>query len=323
MLGFLTGDGVDNAQALATAERLRAEFVSLGDAAGEARAWRLRSQVELTRCRYGDAADSVTAAIEAARRAGDVVLEQRMLPALPSLAVLGPRPVGEVIAQAREVLAAVRTRRGRALVERTLGRLLALDGRVEEGRAMCAATRGVLLELGWNFEAGLISLDLGTLELNAGRPDLAEVELQTGFERLDELGERNYIATVAALLAEAVRALGRHDEALEHARFAEEVADPDDVATQVMWRSVRARVLGALGHVEAARHLVDEALALVLDTDDIAQQGDTWYAAADVAAATGDVDRARTCATKAIEAYTRKGQPFDVERAKALAASLA
>jgi tetratricopeptide (TPR) repeat protein len=306
-VGYLTGNGVGNTAAQEVADRLRPVFVRAGDAAGEARCWRLEAYVEMTRCRYAAADRAAAATLEAARRGGDAVLEQRVIPAISTFAVLGPMPVPEAITRTREALARATDRRGRALVERGLGRLLALDGRIDEGRRICAATRAALLDLGWNFDAALVSIDLGPLELAAGRPDLAERELRADFAALDAMGERNYIATTAALLAEAVRAQGRGDDALELASFSADAASDDDVLTQVLWRLVRARVMAERGTADEAEALAAVALGLALDTDDLSSQGDAYLAGADVAVARGELDAARWRAQAALDRYRAKG----------------
>ena len=46
-------------------------------------------------------------------------------------------------------------------------------------------------------------------------PAAAEARLRSGYERLEEMGEKALLATTAAMLAQAVYAQGRHDEAAE------------------------------------------------------------------------------------------------------------
>ena len=58
------------------------------------------------------------------------------------------------------------------------------------------------------------------------------------------MGERNYISTTAAFLAEALYRQGRDEEALAMTEQSEEIAAADDVASQCLWRSVRMRRRG-------------------------------------------------------------------------------
>ena len=66
---YLTGegDGVEAADAITAADRARERLDAIGDAAGTARAWRLRSYVEMTTCQWGAAEESARATLDAAR----------------------------------------------------------------------------------------------------------------------------------------------------------------------------------------------------------------------------------------------------------------
>ena len=69
------------------------------------------------------------------------------------------------------------------------------------------------------------------------------------------MGERNYISTTAAFLAEALYRQERDEEAFRMTEESEEIAAADDVATQYLWRSVRAKLIARRGrHEEAESH---------------------------------------------------------------------
>ena len=57
----------------------------------------------------------------------------------------------------------------------------------------------------------------------------------------------SWLSTVAGILAEAVYAQGRYDEAMRFTRISEELAGAEDVYSHVLWRSVRAKVLARRG----------------------------------------------------------------------------
>jgi tetratricopeptide (TPR) repeat protein len=183
---------------------------------------------------------------------------------------------------------------------------------------MCAAARDQLLELGWNFDAALMAIDLGPIELWSGRAEAAERELRRGYDALHAMGEQNYVSTTAQLLGEAVRRLGREDEALSLADESREVADEDDVATQAGWRGVRSRVLVSRGRTDEALELAREALELVLATDDLGGQGEAQLDLAAALAASGDRDGARAAAAAAFDAFDRKAHRPGRSEAEAL-----
>ena len=71
----------------------------------------------------------------------------------------------------------------------------------------------------------------------AGDPGAAERELRRDYDILDTMGETYFRSTVAALLGQALWAQGRSEEATKFARIANELADADDVISQVAWRA--------------------------------------------------------------------------------------
>ena len=83
-------------------------------------------------------------------------------------------------------------------------------------------------------------------------PPAAEAELRRDYEALAAMGERNYISTTAAFLAEALYRQGRDEEALRMTEESEEIAAADDVATQYLWRSVRAKLVARQGRFDEA-----------------------------------------------------------------------
>ena len=113
---------------------------------------------------------------------------------------------------------------------------------------MYRQSRATLEELGWRFDAALTSaIASGPVELIAGDAGAAEAELRRDYDALAAMGERNYISTTAAFLAEALYRQGRDEEALVMTEQSEEIAAADDVATQYLWRSVRAKLLARRG----------------------------------------------------------------------------
>jgi class 3 adenylate cyclase/tetratricopeptide (TPR) repeat protein len=307
-LRYLTGGGVDGQEALAVADRLHPLFEQAGDHRGAAWCWRLRAYVELTGCRWGPAEQAAERMIEHARRANDTVLEQRVLPALAQFSVYGPTPVTDALERCRQILDAIGSdRRAKALTERAIAHLLALDGRADEGRELCAATRASLLDLGWNFDAALVSINLGPIELLAGREFEAERELRRDYEVLKEMGEQNYISTTAALLAEAVRRQGRPDEALELVTFAESVAGDEDVLTLLQVGAVRARVATSDGRRTEAVRVARETVALAMTTDAPSAQAEALLDLAEAAWEAGDLPTARESCASALTRFRDKG----------------
>ena len=72
-----------------------------------------------------------------------------------------------------------------------------------------------------------------------GDLEAAERTYREALELLDAIGEKGYLSTLAAVLADLLYQQGRMDESEEMARVAEEAGATDDIATQVIWRGVR------------------------------------------------------------------------------------
>ena len=72
------------------------------------------------------------------------------------------------------------------------------------------------------------------------------------------MGERGYLSMLASLLADALYALGRFDNAARMIEEAQAGAAPDDTQLRIRWQSTKARLLAQGGQFAAARQLLDE-----------------------------------------------------------------
>ena len=282
-------------------------------------AWRILTNVHFAGCRYLDATEAAERMVDHARRAGDRAMEQRLLPALASCAQLGPTPVPEAIVIVEEVLERIRVdRKSEAFTLRVLANLEAMRGRFEEARSLYRRSRETLEQLGWRFDAALTSaIASGPVELIAGDALAAEAELRRDHETLVAMGERNFISTNAAFLAEALYRQGRDGEALAMTEESESIADADDVATQYLWRSVRAKLLARQGGFSEAESLGREAIAIIEAAQDPDSQGYAWIDLAEVLAMAGRPADAVAAADEAARRFEIKANVESAARARA------
>ncbi len=161
----------------------------------------------------------------------------------------------------------------------------------------------------------------GMVELLADDPVAAERRLRFGYDILEPTGEKGYLSTLVANLAEALYRQGRYDEAEEATREANELAAPEDVETHRLWKAVEAKVLARRGELEAAERLGREAVALSDQTDSFAR-GDTRLALAEVLSIAGRRDEAAVLAREAAAIYEEKGIAPAVSQAQRLLAEL-
>ncbi len=296
--------------------RVVPELESLQANEGLARAWRLLTQVNFTACRWSAVEDAAARMTEYARLAGDTTLEARFLAAQAMAALYGPTPVAAAEERCRELLArAGEDRRTHAIILCVQAHLAAMDGRFDQAREAYMKSREVLDELGWRFHAALTSLDSGAVEMLAGDPVAAERELRMDYETLNEMGERDYMPTTAALLAEALYEQGRFDDAESFARISETFAASEDITSQFLWRCVRAKVSAQRGE-PAAETLVLEALELTEKTEELESQAQVFMDLAEVLELSGRSDEAVPHLREALARYDAKGNVVSAARAR-------
>jgi predicted ATPase/class 3 adenylate cyclase len=279
-----------------------------GDNAGLAAASRLLSLTYAAAGRMVESADVAARAIEYATLAGDE--RQRRIAAChyAQVATYGPSPVGEAIERCEEILAhAEGDMRTQGIVSGLLGRLEAMRGNFERARWLYTAGRSVLEEMGQSVAAASTSLDSCAVEMLAGAPAAAERELRRDYEALDEMGEKVLLSTIVGELARAVYARGGHDEADELSRTAEELAAEEDVVSQALWRTVRAKVMARRGEHDAARRRADEAVELLRPTGELVLQAEALLDLAEVLELSGEAAAARTALDDALALFERKG----------------
>jgi tetratricopeptide (TPR) repeat protein len=294
-----------------------------GDDFALARAQALLTFIHMASSRSGAAAESAARGITHATAAGDDVLARRFLGALPMASLLGPTPVDQAIGMCETVLARAHDhRKAEALAEVALGHLEAMRGNFDRARQLCRHSRAALEEFGWRLYAALTSIDSADVELLAGDLGAAEAELRKDFASLEAMGERNYISTVAGMLGDVLVRSQDLDGADRFAHVCEEVAAPDDVLSQFLWRSVRGRVLARRGDLEEGARLVTEALRLVEQGDQLDMQGGAWLDVAEVQERRGDLERALDSLHEAARRFDEKGDIVMAERARQLAGTL-
>lgn len=125
------------------------------------------------------------------------------------------------------------------------------------------------------------------------------------------------MALIDALLARALYLLHRFEEADEFARRSEVAAPTDDVASAILWRSVRGKIAAREGRADQAHSLAREALAISDGIDFINDRADALVDAAEVHEITGDPERAAPLLDRAIELYVRKGNVVSQRTARA------
>ncbi len=304
-------------------EQAVAIFEQVGDHVGLARAFRLLATIHGIACRYGPAQQAVERAVHHARLAGDRRQETRSLAPLALCALLSPQSAEEAIALCERLAEETSVdRRAQSGVLYSLAPLYAMRGDFDRARATYRRAQKTLEEIGDRRLAAFTALYAARVELLAGEPAAVETELRPAYETLRQAGERNFVPTAAALLAEAAYLRAQDEEAEALTRVSEELASASDIESQYRWRCVRAKVLARAGRAEEAIALAEAALALVLATDGPTLQADAYSALAEVRERAGDHEGDEAALRRAEELYALKGDVVSAARVSAKRSAL-
>ena len=317
-----TDRDITTEELLREAERCVEVFERLGDERRLAKAWALLAWVPWYRCQAAAAAEAVREAVDHARRAGDTRAEAQGLHLLAGALLFGPMPAAEAIAQCREILAQPGTqRRVEADVLRALAGLEAMQGELDGARRDLRRCRTLLNDLGLTVTAATVAETAAIVEMLAGDPTAAERELRDGYAILEEMGETTTSPVLAALLAHALHAQGRDDDALRFAELSQENAAPDDLFAHVQARAARAKVLAHGRNLKEAEVLAREAVALAGGTDFLVVHGDALTDLAIVLLQTDRAPEAVPALEQALRLYELKGNAVGRAQAEQLLAS--
>ena len=306
----------DLEDALAEGYRAVEVFEAAQDETGLANAWLKMFDVWWMRLRLGEAESVLERALVYARNAGDQRKVAAILGSLCRVAQIGPTPADEGIRRCRAILEEEpENLLLRAEVQEVLCVLLAERGEFEEARESREGARGIIDELGLGLLGGG-SMFGAYMEVLAGDLAAAERELRGSYSQLEQLGERAFLSTIAAMLARVLCAQERYDEAEHYAKISADSALREDLASQVIWRSARARVLAARGEAAEAEQLAREAIELANRTEWLDLHADALTDLADVFRLLGRPQDAKEPMARAIDLYEQKGNVVAAQRTR-------
>jgi ATP/maltotriose-dependent transcriptional regulator MalT len=139
---------------------------------------------------------------------------------------------------------------------------------------------------------------------------------------LKRIGEKSHFSSLAHALADAVFLQGRYDEAEQLTRECEEASRPNDVHSQVLWRSTRAKVLAHKGDFEAAEELARVSVAFAAESDFHPAHAEALMDLAHVLELRGERAAAARSVEEAISFYELKGNLPQVGRARTVLTEL-
>jgi tetratricopeptide (TPR) repeat protein len=298
-------------------------FEKSADELGLAKSWSLLGVVHLYTTQFGPSEEAWERATLHAHRAGNVREELESLSWVPICLWAGPTPAQEAIERCRSVID--RARGDKKAIATALFAQAELEaglGNFDEALELIARSKALLEELALTvWIAGPLTQFAGWIDLWRDDPAGAERQLRWGHDQLSEINEMAWLPTVDGILAEALYAQGRTDEAEQLATAIAESAGSEDVYSQVLWRGVRAKVLAGRGSFREAETFARESVALVDGTDFLHGHWYAWMTLSEVLQATGQHDDAKGAAANAVAAADSKGHLVRARLARELEAS--
>jgi class 3 adenylate cyclase/tetratricopeptide (TPR) repeat protein len=315
--------GIDLGELEALARRAIGELEVLGDDFGLASAWRLLSDIANSRGDGVSWIEGLERAFVYARRAGNRSEEWGCLSILGGAMYFGPTPADEGASRLEGILAEI----GEDLllesaISRPLGGLIAIQGRLEEGRALIERSRAIQADLGLAWGLAGVAFVVGNVGWLTGDLETAEQETRAGIAAYADMGERGRQSSLIVQLADIVYDQGRIAEAGRLAEEAAAIAAADDVQPNVGARRIRGRVLARNGELAEGERLVREAVALSETTDFLDVQTVTRLDLAEVLTVADRAGEARPLIEQAIALARRKGNVLLERRAEGRLAQL-
>jgi class 3 adenylate cyclase/tetratricopeptide (TPR) repeat protein len=321
------GESVDpegwSERALQEAEAAIPVFEAAGDHAALSRAWLLVHIGHWNRGELEAARRASERGLEAAERAGDIAAQAEHRSCILGAWVFGATSLEHCLPLIERELEWTRksgAKNKEALALIALGEANAGQGRLAEGGRLIAEGNALLRDLGAVLFAAAATATWVHFVWDS--PGDVERELRSAYEILSEAGEKGFLSTVAAELAEVMLEQGDAKEAARLLDEAEEAGGSDDVTTQVIVRRVRAKLLAQEGEDEEAVRLAREAVTRASTTEYAMLRADALRDLAAVLAQTGNSAEAADVMDEAIAAYERKGYTVLADRARARLAEL-
>jgi predicted ATPase/class 3 adenylate cyclase len=299
-------------------ERILPVLAEAGDERGLARASYLLVEVDWMACRYASAAESLELVATHAARVRDRRQEMEALGRLAAALVYGPVPAEEALRRCDDIRTRARgDRRVEAAVLEAEAELSAMLGRFDETAERIDRAESILEDLGLALVALTSGEVRGAVERLAGDSVAAERALRRTYEGLERLGERGFLSTIAAELAQTIYAQGRFDEAERYASISEEAGASDDVATQLPLSGLRAKLAARRGRLDDAETGARAAVALAERTEAPNLRGEAGMDLAEVLRLAGRPREALDALEEAARRYEAKGNVASADRARA------
>lgn len=295
----------------------------LGDEQGLGSAWEILATAHYILCQHGSRLEASERGLEYAIRAGDPPLIAGCVSHISYGMLYGATPTSQAVSRSEELL---ETFRGQRIVTMNilfpLAVSTAMRGRFDEARSLLNDAKAIAQDLGSQWAIVQITWMAGEVERVAGNWIAAERQLRTTYEMLDRMGERGQLSTVAVLLGEVLYAQGRYDEAFALTLISEDAAAPDDFLSQMVWRSLRAKILARREAFDEAEALSQDAVCLAAESDSVDFHACVLMDMAEALRLAGRSEESVRAAEEALLLYERKENVVSSKQARGFLAEL-
>jgi tetratricopeptide (TPR) repeat protein len=200
--------------------------------------------------------------------------------------------------------------------------LEALAGNFEGARSAIMSGAKLAEQLGLvNLRAGAIIRIAGEIELLAGDVPAAERFFRDAYETLHRSEDWGHLASVAPLLAHALLAQGRADEAEGLLDATARWAIEDDREAHIFLNRGRSKLAALRGDAAEAERYARTAVERAAEGDDINQHADAVVDLADALELGERRNEAHAALREALELYECKGNVVSAERVRQRLAS--
>jgi DNA-binding SARP family transcriptional activator len=296
-------------------------FEELGDELGLARGWRLVAQAHYLDRRVAGCAEASERALRHARLAGDPFEEREIVEWLVIALLLGPAHAHEGAARCTRLLEESRDAPlQQAQILGGLAYLVAMQGRAADANELMSRSRTIMdnaAERIW-----IVAFWCAFVHMLHDDPAAAEHELRPSYDALKKAGETSHFSSISHALATALYHQGYHAEAEVLTHECEEACRANDVHSQILWRSIRAKTLARRGASEAALQLAHAAVELSEASDFLPAHADALADLAEVSRLAGHADEAARALENAARTHESKGNVVAAARARASLAKM-
>jgi tetratricopeptide (TPR) repeat protein len=233
----------------------------------------------------------------------------------------GPTPVETAVERCEGWLEQA-DRLGTADLHTYLAGLNAMQGRFDDAKSLANQARATYEEFArasiWATWAP-IAADVDAL---AGNVTAAEHTLLEACSVLGPVENPGLLSERAGMLAAALVAQGKIDEAQYWVDISAANAASGDIGAHVRWRAAKATIVMQRGSLDHAEALAREAARLAERTDRLNLRADALLALAEVLGVAGHESDAARRVEEALALYERKGNSVSADQARARFAGL-